>query len=232
VDTHASVLGLAKPALADLIVADSVAQFSGTQGQGGWYYGYNTAPFSSNTFTLMTQFLPSIFGPGNAWYVDRTDYWAALTDVGAHPNGMITSGGRLPVELWAVRRWVSTVDGPLTISGNLAKINTNPAGPGVVGHIFVDGTEVYSQYVRSNDGIGFDFLLAADVHVGSTVDFALAPFASDDRAGYSRFTAQMESVPEPGTVTLLSCALLGLVGCYSGRRMLATWARHEAGRVE
>ena len=215
-------LALTAPARADFVVANSVSDFSGTQGQNGWHYGYLVSPFTSATFTPMTQFLPSIFGPGNAWYADQNNYWTALTDVGAHPNGMVTSGGRLPVEEWADRRWVSTVDGPVTLTGNIAKINTNPGGNGVEGHIFVDGVEVYSQFVSATDSTGFNYTINATIHVGSAIDFALDPFASNDLADSSRFTAVVTTtaVPEPSSLTLLGMGMLSLVG-YGWRRWRA-----------
>ena len=50
------------------IIADSVAEFSGVQGQNNWYYGFydgdGTNPFSSNDFELLAQYGGGTYGGG------------------------------------------------------------------------------------------------------------------------------------------------------------------------
>ena len=102
-------------------------------------------------------------------------------------NGIITSGGRLSAEHWAVRRWVSEVNGSVTISGKLADLQGG-AGDGIVGHIFVDGIEVFNHLINDGDLTGINYNVKATVTVGSPVDFAVEP-RSSDWTDSTRFTA-------------------------------------------
>jgi len=180
-----------------VMLANSMSEFSGTQGQDNWYYGYydgdGPAPYSNDDFEELPQY------GGGQWYIDGSLYWTFLWDAGGHPNGSVTSGGRQPMEHWVVRRWVSEVTGPITIMGTLAKIQTN-AGDGITGYILIDGQVVWSQYIAYNDAAGVTYSIVVDVDMGSLVDFAIAPNTSDWADG-TRFTALIfgedDGVEEP-----------------------------------
>jgi hypothetical protein len=81
------------------LLADSVADFSTTQGEHGWLYGYDSG--SLDTFTLMTrtsvitQFKPESRDVWDCWANDTAD-WTQIFQLGAHPNGTITSSGTTP----------------------------------------------------------------------------------------------------------------------------------------
>ncbi len=206
----ASVCGSARTAPAAVVVADSVANFSGTQGYDGWYYGDLPSPFTPAGFAQMTQFSASnIDLAGNGWFVNKTNYWTQVEATGQHSNGTVTSGGRTPVELWSDRRWVSTVAGVVTISGHLAKSDTTGTGDGVVGDVFVNGTLDYSQPVAAANSTDFDFSFSAPVQVGSDVDFALDPNTSDTNDA-TTFTATV-TVPEPTSAGLVGVAAASLL---------------------
>ena len=117
-------------------IFDSVAEFSGTQGQDNWYYGYydgdNASPFTSSDFEEMPQFIND-----NQWIIHRGDptgYWTTLSASGGHPNGPVGNYYQ-DTEHWAVRRWVSDVAGTLQIEGNLSKSST--FGDGTINNVFV-----------------------------------------------------------------------------------------------
>ncbi|MTK64881.1 MAG: hypothetical protein F8N15_10295, partial [Methanobacterium sp.] len=199
------------------VIADSVADFSGTQGYKNWYYGYFKGPFTSSAFTEMTHFYPQYDWP--MWLRSEGEYWTALWDRGGHPNGAITSTGRRPEENWTVRRWVSPVDGMISISGILAQagwgsgVPTSPVGTDLdYGHtydqILVDGIKVFS----SSSFLNGNYTVSALVHVGSTVDFAIAPSPRDFR-DQTTFTARISAtdVPEPAALALFSAGLGGLL---------------------
>lgn len=196
------VFGALPTASADTIVADAATEFSGVQGQDSWYYGYFNGPFTSSDFQEMTEFT------GDYWFVNQGLYWTRIGQLDAHPNGTTTSGGRLPVEHWSVRRYVSEVSGRLRISGLIGDGNVSQ-GNGVIARIFVDGIQVHTTLL--DDG-------AADVHysldvnalVGSTIDFIVDPRSSNDIRDTTRFTATITTVPEPNSLLLLS-SLFGLV---------------------
>lgn len=155
------------------VIMDSVAEFSNTQGQNDWSYGYYNGDLNAYTpgdFELMTQFSAS------TWSVQTGTggFWTSLTAAGGHPNGLTTSGGRQSIDHWAVRRWTSDSIGTLTLDGNLSKSNFS-GGTGIIGHIFVDGLEVFSQGITGTDGLGVNYSFDINIGIGSIVDFAIDP---------------------------------------------------------
>jgi hypothetical protein len=215
----AGLLMFVSPAKAGSL-ADSVSQFSATQGQDGWFYGYSSGAFTGSNFTMMTQFATSEIDPPNdAWFVQEGTYWTQLTASGGHSNGTTTSGGRMPVEQWAVREWVSNFSGDITISGSLAKTDAG-GGNGITGDIFVDGTEVYSQFIAPSDLIGVSYAFDVHVNVGSVVAFAIDPTDNNDLFDATKFTGIVTAaVPEPSTLVMLSFGLAGVLS-YRWHRKL------------
>jgi hypothetical protein len=196
-------------------IADSVTEFSGVQGQDNWFYGYYAGTFAPSSFQQMATFR------GGIWYVDPDPpspfFWTQLNAFGGHPNGVITTTGRDPVEHWAVRRYISEVDGPVYLSGNIADLDGG-GGNGIVGRIFVNGAEVYSAAINNGNSGGVDYLVSVDVAVGTVIDFAIDPRASDDRFDNSRFTATVTAVPEPTSFALAASGLIGLTVLGRPRR--------------
>ena len=178
--------GNPSPAVAQTkTIADSVSDFSGSQGEKNWYYGYYSGSLTSADFKKMQEF------DGQTWWVKQGSYSTRLSADKVHPNSR-------KKEQWAVRRWVSPVAGNLKISGHLAKIDPRGDAPrdGVTGSIIVDGKTIWSEHIAANDTTGIDYNVSAEgVKVGSTVDFAIAPGvnAFNDK---STFTAQISYTPE------------------------------------
>ena len=102
------LMALAPVALA-IPIADSESDFSLVQGQDNWFYGY-MAPETSVDFIEMTINSGLWFG-GEGWAVDREDYWTSMTAAWLHGHGPNASRGSEPIEHWAVRRWLSEVNG-------------------------------------------------------------------------------------------------------------------------
>jgi hypothetical protein len=175
------------------LLADSVADFSLTQGERGWWYGYDGG--SLDTFTLLTRksvitnYVPASNDVWDCWAND-TAHWTQIFQLGAHANGIETSTPSNAVLQRAVRRWVSTFAGDVTIAGEVAKIDLDAGGGsnGVDTLVYVDGTERYSTFIGGADGGGRAYKFVAALQVGSTVDFVLDPHESDDRHDLSRFT--------------------------------------------
>lgn len=167
---------------ADIIIADSVTEFAGTQGSNNWHYGYwQKTGDADGIYNYQTEFVPftqfgvyTIVG-GVAWNTSSSSYWTGLAAIGGHPNGVQTSAGRMPVEQWAIRRWISPVDGSITITGRLAKFNTSSNGDGILGAIVVDGTTVFSRQIAATDGVGVNYSVTATVFPGSVIDWIIAP---------------------------------------------------------
>src|SRR5262245_3739805 len=144
------------------IVADSVSGFSGKQGDNGWSYGYRDRSAGTDKsynqardFRLLRHFGSDPinrlsghpkFTTGELWNLQDGLYYTSLWAEGGHPNGTMKLGTYAQIEQWAVRRWLSTTNGPVTISGHAGKImpwGENWSG-GCHALIVVDGTTVFS----------------------------------------------------------------------------------------
>jgi hypothetical protein len=202
----AGACGAATNANATLI-ADSISEFSGTQGANGWFYGWVLPTDPVGSFRQMNVF------DGDRWYADPEHSWTMLGPIGGHANGEITSGGRIREEQWAVRRWVSDVSGDLDIEVTLRKLNINPSSNGVVGMLLVDGQEVWRRYATGTDAVGSSAHVQVSVALGSRVDFVLDPFESNDWSDNSQFSAKVTSVPGPAAM-----GLVGVAVTMGGRR--------------
>ena len=168
--------------------ADSYADFSGTQGQRNWFYGYwnKTADpdgsFQTWDFTPFPREAgnntpgPDNFWDGTKWMFQPFPPWTQIWADGGHPNGAATTAG---VTHYVIRRWLSSQAGPVYLVGTLTHTDTSPTGcgDGVDLHIYVDGAEVYSAAVYSNT---VSFAVNASVQTGSVVDFAIGPGAAQN----------------------------------------------------
>ena len=134
----------ALPAQAAL-VADSVAEFSGTQGADGWSYGYfnHTAlgAYSTGGFNAFAVYDAGLerWQASDAQVGAANNVYLTTSRLGGHPNGV--GPDAQDAAIWAMRRWVSDVDGPVRLDFDLRKLNTNPASGGITGHVFVDGVD-------------------------------------------------------------------------------------------
>jgi len=175
-------------------VADSVGEFSSVQGRENWYYGYYVTPFTSDTFTLMGQYLlssPDFFGAA-AWQIQQGSggFYTGLAAETALPNAN-SPGGRLPDFHWACRRWIAEYDGSARLTGFVAKIPEHDGGcggcDGSVARIFVDGVEVWTFALAQTDGVGTTFDIPVVLNEGSIVDFVYDPnnYNGQDNAFYT-----------------------------------------------
>jgi hypothetical protein len=194
-----------------LIVADSVKDYSGIQGENNWYYGYYQGGLNSNNFKLLTEYgyarsAPfNEFIPADFWTLESNIYYTLLTNIGGHPNGRFTAAR--PIEQWAVRRWISEVDGDVTLSGTLAKLDTREGGNGIIGNIFVDGVPIFSKFIANNDSEGINYAINTTVKKGDIVDFIIDSNENNGLFDSTKFTTTI-SIPEPRTSFAL--CVLGL----------------------
>jgi hypothetical protein len=96
----------------------------------------------------------------------------------------------------AVRRWISSYEGDVVISGEVAKIDVglSAGANGVEAIIVVDGVELDRFGVGPEDAGGWSYEVPARLNVNSTVDFVLDPFESNDHHDLTRFTGVIERV--------------------------------------
>jgi hypothetical protein len=185
-----SSAGIEEPEL----LADSVAEYGPAQGGQGWSYGF-MEPEGAGTFEEMPSYVAGGADPG--WYAGVGGvYWTMMDAESMHPNGETTTGGRQPVDQWAVRRWVSDVAGEIDVTGVFAKVSVDGESNGVAGYIYVDDVLSWAWYIEGWDDKGVAYTKRLTVEEGSTVDFVLDPWEADDRSDRSRFTAQVWSVVE------------------------------------
>jgi hypothetical protein len=174
-------------------LADSVAEFSGVQGQDNWYYGSWAKNADTDKIYASSEFAE--MNP-TAFFRSDTNKWDVA--VGTPPNMEISADGARPSTVsqgfltqWAIRRWISEAGGEISISGILA--DDDPAGDGTVGHILVNGTEVYTKVVN---GQSENYSLKVQVKPGDLVDFAIDAGNADDEVGdIARFTATISGQP-------------------------------------
>lgn len=177
------------------VIADSMADFSSTQGHLGWSYGFydgdGPAPFTAADFEPLPTFDPAV--PPGVWYrrLGPGGYWTAINRTAAHPNGAPSAGGRTSEINWAVRRWVSPAEMPVTIHGHCA--DTGPGGgDGTQVRVVVDGALRYQRTLADGDTAGADFSFDACLNAGDIVDFILTPGPGGDQSDGVIFTATIE----------------------------------------
>lgn len=185
------IFGTISSANAATMIADSITDFSTTQGQNGWYYGYD----NGNGFH---PYLPSPNQPPNSQLQptgtpNLLTPWGSFTATGGYFNEQ-TSGN------WAVRRWTSDFNGTINISAKLG----NQAESGFKAKILVDGVNLLSES-SSNGDENSHYNYNANVKVGSVVDFALLP---NDHNGNSCFDFSAEITVPSGLVFTQSNSLL------------------------
>jgi hypothetical protein len=143
------------------------------QGENRWYYGFydgdSSRPYTNSDFEEFPKHGINMHG-AQEWYIEHFWHenrnWSSLWSVGGHPHAR--------PDHWVVRRWHSSYEGPIQITGKLAKIQTN-GGDGTTGYIIIDGKEIWSQELEYHDGEGVDYTVNAYVKVNSLVDFAISP---------------------------------------------------------
>ena len=97
-------------------LADSIAEFSGVQGQNNWFYGYWNKGTNANGIYTNSEFIPF---PNNYWTGSAWDWPAGdppftqLNAQGGRPTANDGNPG-LPTH-WAVRRYVNENNGPVTL---------------------------------------------------------------------------------------------------------------------
>ncbi|HNQ90674.1 MAG TPA: hypothetical protein PKM73_18825 [Verrucomicrobiota bacterium] len=163
-------------------IANSEAEFSGTQGDQGWFSGYRNYTESGPdlNYNPDTAFLPfdETMWEGNSWNLDpgTAAPWTTMAALDTHPNGQ--NNGDVH---WTVRRWVAvelTDTTPLALQYFVRKGNTG-CGNGVTAAVFRNGMLIDQVAIAGNDGIGTTRTCYANVAVGDAIDLILSPRGAD-----------------------------------------------------
>ena len=209
------------------LLADSQADFSGTQGLNGWTYGqYNITANGQPSIggANFEPFAPTVYDGGKWDVVSGTAPWTEISATGGHPNGANNAS-----EIWATRRYTVQPGeaGSLLVEWNLSK--GNPSGDGTTVRILLNGALVDAYAVEGTDTTGVKRgAVLNNVSVGDVIDVALTAQglqnfatgtgnASNDGADGSIFGARIYAVPEPTTAAFL----LGSIALAARRRRRA-----------
>ncbi len=163
-------------------LANSISQFSETQGMDGWYTGYRnySVDGGGDDYHPDSGFIPftSAQWLGNGFKLGGNPPWTECFAENCHPN----SGG---AEHWVIRRWVAQdLDGvtPLQITFSVRKTNPN-CGSGVTVALLHNGFLKYSEAIDGTDDAGITNVYFLNVLPGDKIDLALTPVGTDgDRA--------------------------------------------------
>lgn len=177
------------------IIADSVTEFSGNQGSGGWYHGYRnvTADGAGASYDPLNHFIQFVggdgqgpwngssqFWTGTAWDLNTAGAapWTFIANTNIHPNGVNSAAA--PQEHWAIRRWLAeelTDTIPLKITWHMRKQSLT--GNGVTGGIYTNGVagDVVTIPGTSSNGVTHTFYINAEF--GTYVDLVLSPVGVD-----------------------------------------------------
>ncbi|HUF60822.1 MAG TPA: LamG-like jellyroll fold domain-containing protein, partial [Verrucomicrobiales bacterium] len=167
-------------------IANSIAQFSGVQGQDGWTHGYRnyTVDGGGDDYDPAAEFIPF---PAEWWTGTFWDNpggvnppWTELGSEGGHPNG--DNNGD---EHWAIRRWDpgSVLSGPTAVSIIWHVRKSNPNGTGTTGSLHINGEQVDAAALAGNDTVGHTGVYFALLSPSDIVDLALTPVGpTGDRA--------------------------------------------------
>ena len=199
----------APPSVGGMLLAEATVEFSGNQGGNNWFYGYwdkktdANGTYEAADFTAFPRGTGNTLATTNYWDGTKWDYpagnppWTELTSTGGHPSGE-NGNGALPIH-WTIRRYLSETNGLLRLTGTLAcSGSSGTCGDGTVGHIFVDGVEVW-QRAAFNFSVGYSILVNASL--GSAIDFVIDPgAAANDACDATTFTAAIRTAGELGLV--------------------------------
>jgi hypothetical protein len=168
----ASIEGLPLRDLPVIPLTDSSDDWerSDQQGVNSWYYGYYDKSGDVDQTYQAENFLafPSGYWNGSRWeFSDNSiDTEVRSTSMGPHAGNNIVH--------WAIKRWVSTVDGTLVVEYDMSK--SASGGDGTTGRVFHNGVEVSSAQIAGDDRTGLTrSVTITGVQPGDTIDFAIDP---------------------------------------------------------
>lgn len=201
------------PVATGVILADSVAGFSGIQGSNGWSYGFyargtdTTAGYDPGTEFVGNHpdfgFLDGAWRRGVDGRLDADPPWDFIGPRDLHPN--FTGGER-----WVIRRFTSPRAGRVRIAGLLGNVSGQG---GTTARLYLDGTLLAALPAGAAAG---GYSLLANLTEGSRLDFAVDPNGSD-AADLTRWTAVLQPATE-------SAALVGNAAAqFSGTQGADQW---------
>ena len=162
------------------VLADSIVEFSGVQGQDDWWHGYRnlTLDGGANDYDPASDFIafPPDAWRGAQWRLAPSGApWTTLGQENTHPNGTNSAPNE---EHWTVRRWTASPadlasSSLLQVEWFIAKTNTN--GEGVTAQLHLNGTMVGRASIAGNNNTGVNRMSFVTVESGDHVDLVHTP---------------------------------------------------------
>jgi len=179
-------------AFGDCTIADSAAEFGETQGESGWFYGYwdetgdADGSYALNDFSDMEYCGEDTWRPPGICELtpDEPGFrWTQNLNWGLqHPE--TTPDVELPV-----RRWVSDVSGPASLS--IEHHVDGEFSDGTRALLLFDGREVWRNVAVGGDEVGVRATMPIELAIGMVIDQLVHPLAgSADDTTY--FTIRIE----------------------------------------
>lgn len=163
------VPGAVHEEVAEKPLADSTANFSSTQGEHGWFYGYyDPESKAADHFVLLPDFRVTDWN--QEWFSPIP--WLAIIPTYQHPAVKDDK----PVAV--VRRWVSSITGKVNLTIKAKKEETK--GDGVNLRVLVDGKEILVRKLGGGAPIRAEIDSIVEVNPGTKVDFAIDPGPAHD----------------------------------------------------
>ncbi len=178
-------------------IAHSINEFSGIQGQNGWYHGYRNYTDTGNTNNYDPNTAVTIFAGGSnfgdpapapfdgitqmwtgtLWDLAGAPPWTQLGPNACHPNGTNQAAPNNK-EHWTVRRWQAdelVAVTPLKVTYTHRKANTSVNGTTV--YLVHNGTVVHLNTMNSTTAQVRTYYL--NVSPGDKIDLCLGPLGTD-----------------------------------------------------
>lgn len=206
----AEVAGISNPSdaastLNTLLLTDSIAGFSGVQGQNGWRYLYreytedgggpayvpgSLAPFAGGSGSAIPwNGLSQQWNTATGWELSLGTgadgpFWTKLgsgsgTGQESHPAGTGSVDGNYPApknrEHWAVRRWRNPLADPAPVAITWHMRKQLTGGNGTTGGIYINGQPVDTRLCQPLDLTGFTRRLYVNLMPGDLVDLVHTP---------------------------------------------------------
>jgi hypothetical protein len=216
------------------VVYDGVTDFSSTNSNGTWSYGYGVTGVPGTSFTNYTQESSNGIYPGaDVWYATANGYNLPIVGHSAAgtsccgtvvvPNNVLwMHPGATPPSVDSIVKWTAPSSGTYSVSGFFEQLDTTGNGDGVTVLVNNNGTIKYSQTVGPNPPYPNEpphaFSYTTTLLAGQTILFGV----NDGGRGNffydsTGFDVTISAIPEASTWAMMILGFFG-VGFMAYRR--------------